>query len=89
MIKQSDILDAYLFLRKNNHSIPDEALEFIKNAAMDKITLLASPTSSANKIKAEGIEEAVAATRESMSEGCNKWLCRVVDLQSYANNLKE
>jgi hypothetical protein len=85
MIKQSDILEAYLFLRKNNHSIPDETLEFIKNAAMDKIT--ESP-SSINKTKAIGIEEAIAATRDSMKEGCNKWLCRVVDLQSYANKIK-
>lgn len=29
---KSQLLDAYLFLRKNNQSIPDHVLEFIKNS---------------------------------------------------------
>ena len=41
-----------------------------------------------NGIKADGIEEATFKTRESMNEGCQKWLCRVVELKKYANNLR-
>jgi hypothetical protein len=32
---RKDILEAYAFLRANNHSIPDESLEYIKYAALD------------------------------------------------------
>ena len=33
---KTGVLDAYLFLRKNNHDISDNVLEFINNSA-DKI----------------------------------------------------
>ena len=32
MITEQTIVDAYLFLRKNNNTIPDETLEFMKEA---------------------------------------------------------
>lgn len=33
MIK-NDIIDAYVFLRENNHTISDQTLDFMKNAAL-------------------------------------------------------
>lgn len=37
MITKETIIDAYLFLRKNNHSIPDETLDFMKHASLEKL----------------------------------------------------
>lgn len=34
MITKQTIMDAYLFLRKNNNTIPDEVLEFMKSASL-------------------------------------------------------
>lgn len=34
MVQRNEIIDAYLFLRENNHSIPSETLDFIKGAAL-------------------------------------------------------
>ena len=39
MIRRDDIIKAHLFLRKNEHTIPDETLEFIKDAALRQWTL--------------------------------------------------
>lgn len=33
---ESSIHEAYLFLRKNNHTIPSDHLVFIKDAALEK-----------------------------------------------------
>jgi len=33
-MKREEIMEVYLFLRKNNSSIPSETLEFIKDAAL-------------------------------------------------------
>lgn len=33
-MQRTEIIDAYVFLRKHNQSIPDEALDFIKDAAL-------------------------------------------------------
>jgi len=37
MIKKEDIVEACLFLRKNNKSIPDETLNFIKAVSMREL----------------------------------------------------
>lgn len=37
MVTRKDILNAYVFLRIRNHSIPDEVLDFIKDAALEKL----------------------------------------------------
>ena len=37
MITKDKIMEAYLFLRKNNHSIPDEVLDFIKESSLEKL----------------------------------------------------
>lgn len=37
MVTRKDILNAWVFLRIRNHSIPDEVLDFIKNAALEKL----------------------------------------------------
>jgi hypothetical protein len=34
MVTESTIREAYLFLRKNNHTIPSETLEFMKDASL-------------------------------------------------------
>lgn len=41
-----------------------------------------------NNIKADAIELATFKTREAMQEGCPKWLCRVVELEKYADSLR-
>jgi len=33
-MNRHEIIDAYVFLRTNNHSIPDETLDFIKDASL-------------------------------------------------------
>ena len=33
-MQRKEIIDAYLFLRKNNQSIPGDTLEFIKDASL-------------------------------------------------------
>lgn len=40
MIKKEDIHKAYRVLREKNHDIPDETLEFIKNAALKELRLM-------------------------------------------------
>jgi len=42
MIKQSDILNAYLFLRENNHSIPSETLNFMRDVSMRELKKIAA-----------------------------------------------
>ena len=37
MITKDAIIEAYLFLRKSNHSIPDEVLDFIKDTSLYKL----------------------------------------------------
>jgi hypothetical protein len=37
MITKETIIEAYLFLRKNNMSVPDETLDFMKHAALEKL----------------------------------------------------
>jgi len=40
-MKREEIIDAYLFLIKNNHSIPDATLDFMKDVSLrefEKIT---------------------------------------------------
>lgn len=37
MVTKKDILDAYAFLRTKNQSIPDEVLDFIKDASLEKL----------------------------------------------------
>lgn len=34
---KKEIMDAYLFLRENNHSISDEVLDFIKDTVFNKL----------------------------------------------------
>ena len=42
MIKQSAILNAYLFLRENNHSIPSETLNFMRDVSMRELKKIAA-----------------------------------------------
>jgi hypothetical protein len=37
MITRQSIIEAYVFLRTNNQSLPDEVLDFIKGAALEKL----------------------------------------------------
>lgn len=37
MVTPETIIEAYLFLRKHNHSIPDETLDFMKHASIEKL----------------------------------------------------
>lgn len=38
MITKETIMEAYLFLRKENQSIPDETLDFIKQVSLEALT---------------------------------------------------
>ena len=40
MITEKTIREAYLFLRKNNNTIPDETLNFIKYASLRQLTAI-------------------------------------------------
>lgn len=33
-MNRGQIIDAYVFLRKNNHSIPDDVLDFMKDSSL-------------------------------------------------------
>ena len=37
MITKETIIEAYVFLRKNNTSVPDETLDFMKDTALEKL----------------------------------------------------
>ena len=37
MVTKDNIIDMYIHLRKTNMSIPDEALEFMKNVCLSKL----------------------------------------------------
>jgi len=37
MIEKNDIIDAYVFLRENNQSIPSETLEFMKDVSLREL----------------------------------------------------
>ncbi len=38
MINSKSILEAYLFLRRENQKIPSEVIEFMKEASLDKLS---------------------------------------------------
>jgi hypothetical protein len=42
MINKADIVNAYLFLRENNHSIPSETLDFIKAVSIRELEKIES-----------------------------------------------
>ncbi len=37
MVTEERIIEAYVFLRENNQSIPDEVLDFMKSVAIEKL----------------------------------------------------
>ena len=37
MITEKTIIEAYVFLRENNQTIPDETLDFMKGASLEKL----------------------------------------------------
>ena len=41
-MNKNEILDAYLFLREHNHSIPSETLEFMKDVALRELKKIES-----------------------------------------------
>lgn len=43
MITEDSILDAWLFLRKNNCSIPDETLDFMKKISLRELKKMDGP----------------------------------------------
>lgn len=42
-MNEKEIIEAYLFLRKNNHSISDETLEFMKIASLRELKDASKP----------------------------------------------
>lgn len=51
MITKKDIIDAYVFLRKNNQSIPDEVLDFIKDTCIEKLDLIEKENDYSNPVQ--------------------------------------
>ena len=39
-MNRQEIIDAYLFLRENNHDIPDETLDFMKDVSLRQYDLV-------------------------------------------------
>ena len=69
----------------------DAYLDHVKQIAeltKQRDELLKAVTYVKSEIKADGIEEAIKETRESMEEGSPKWFCRVEDLRKYADKLR-
>lgn len=40
MVNAKNIIDAYLFLRSENHTIPSEVIEFMRGASLEKLELI-------------------------------------------------
>lgn len=59
MVTRKDILNAWVFLRIRNHSIPDEVLDFIKNAALEKLEPI-------NKDYQAGLKDGIAITIKNL-----------------------
>lgn len=51
MITKDDIINAYVHLRKTNCSISDEALDFIKNSALEKLKEISEKEGMDNDVK--------------------------------------
>ncbi len=51
MITRDDIINAYVHLRKTNCSISDEALDFIKNSALEKLKEISEKEGLDNDVK--------------------------------------
>lgn len=51
MITKDDIVNAYVHLRKTNFSISDEALDFIKNSALEKLKEISEKEGMDNDVK--------------------------------------
>lgn len=52
---EKDINDAYVFLRENNHSIPDNVLDFMKSASLSRFLEL-SNTVNCNDCENHGVQ---------------------------------
>ena len=50
MISFNEILEAYTFLKTNNHTIPSEVIEFMKDSAMQKLTEIIYSTPPEEKV---------------------------------------
>jgi len=62
MIKEKDILEAWSFLRRHNHSLPDELLDFIKESSLK---VLANEAELDQRI-AKAVEQACREQREGL-----------------------
>jgi len=58
---KKEIREAYIFLRKNNNTIPDETLEFMKDAALEKADGLADNINDAFPFATENQKKRIKA----------------------------
>ena len=67
---------------------PDDG--FCSEISQDCTKILAkTPAQSLGDVRAKAVMDAIDECRAENMEGGQKWLCRVVDLEDYANKLKE
>jgi len=77
MIKEKDIVEAWVFLRKHNHSLPDEVLDFIKESSLKALEHLHPVQSEVMQIFTkpeldQRIAEAVEQACREQREVCSK-----------------
>lgn len=67
MIDKNGIIDAYVFLRKHNMSIPDEVLDFIKHAALEKLEGKLEQQLADSKDECERLRKELAKPNDALS----------------------
>ena len=78
MIKRSNILDAYVFLRKKNQDIPDEVLDFIKESSLNAL----------DNTQDEAVRKALDKVNDAFSHLHGEEKITVGEVWDVVNNLK-
>lgn len=71
-VKREDIINAYLFLRENNHDIPSESLEFIKAAALQAYDVSADEGLAQIRHFKDGLIESFDMNKFCVREKCTR-----------------
>jgi len=78
VIKRSNILDAYVFLRKKNQDIPDEVLDFIKESSLNAL----------DNTQDEAVRKALDKVNDAFSHLHGEEKITVGEVWDVVNNLK-
>jgi hypothetical protein len=94
-MNRDNIIDAYLFLRENNHSIPSEVLDFMKEASLSEFDgKTASMQEEIDRLRVESKEYLdsyleVARNLKILSDSNTSDLLKLGQLQAEVEALKE